>query len=56
MRCGEAMIGNFEHFICVDTYPDLAAWAAAKDALDSDAGTELDELVMEVSECSENRL
>jgi hypothetical protein len=53
---GEAVIGNVEHFIFVDTYPDLATWAAAKDALDSDAGTALDELFMDVSECSENRL
>lgn len=53
---GESVIGNVEQFIFVDTYPNLATWAAAKDALDSEAGTALDDLFLEVSECSENRL
>jgi hypothetical protein len=53
---GEAVIGNVEHFIFVDTYPNLATWAATKDALDSEAGAALDELFEDVSECSENRL
>ena len=53
---GESVVGNSEKFIFVDTYPNLATWAATKDALDSDAGDELDELFEDVSECSENRL
>lgn len=53
---GESVIGNIENFIFVDTYPNLATWAATKDALDSDAGAKLDELFEDVSECSENRL
>ena len=53
---GTAVVGNSDMFIFVDTYPDLATWAAAKDALDSDAGEELDELFDDVSDCSENRL
>lgn len=53
---GTAVVGNSETFIFVDTYPDLATWAAAKDALDSDAGNELDDLFEGVSECGENRL
>ena len=53
---GESVVGNSEKFIFVDTYPNLATWAAAKDALDSPAGDELDELFEDVSECSENRL
>ena len=53
---GTAVVGNTENFIFIDTYPDLATWAAAKDALDSDAGDELDDLFEDVSECSENRL
>ena len=53
---GEAVIGSVEHFIFVDTYPNLATWAATKDALDSDAGAALDDLFEDVSECSENRL
>ncbi|MDH3612443.1 MAG: hypothetical protein OEU90_11980 [Gammaproteobacteria bacterium] len=53
---GTAVVGNTEVFIFVDSYPDLATWAAAKDALDSDEGSELDDLFKDVSECSENRL
>jgi len=53
---GESVVGNSEKFIFVDSYPNLATWAAVKDALDSPAGDELDELFEDVSECSENRL
>lgn len=53
---GTSIVGNSEKFMFVDTYPSLAIWAAAKDALDSDAGDELDDLFDDVSECSDNRL
>lgn len=53
---GTAVVGNTETFIFIDTYPSLATWAAAKEALDSDAADELEELFDDVSECSENRL
>ncbi len=53
---GTAVVGNAQSFIFVDTYPNLATWAAAKDALDSEAGDELDDLFEDVSDCSENRL
>lgn len=53
---GTAVVGNAQTFIFVDTYPNLATWAAAKDALDSEAGDELDDLFDDVSDCSENRL
>ncbi|MBT8360059.1 MAG: hypothetical protein KJO32_03820 [Deltaproteobacteria bacterium] len=53
---GMSVVGNSEKFIFVDTYPDLATWAAAKDALDSDEGQKLEEMWGDVSECSENRL
>jgi hypothetical protein len=53
---GESVVGNSERFIFVDTYPNLTTWAATKDALDSPAGNDLDELFEDVSECSENRL
>ena len=53
---GTAVVGDAQTFIFVDTYPDLATWAAAKDVLDSDVGNELDDLFEDVSECSENRL
>jgi len=53
---GTTVVGNNEIFIFVDSYPNLATWAAAKDASDSDEGNALDNLFEEVSECSENRL
>ena len=53
---GTTVVGNAEIFIFVDTYPNLATWAAAKDALDSDEGDEVEDLFEDVSECSENRL
>ena len=53
---GTAVIGNTETFIFVDTYPDLATWAAAQDALDSDAADDIEDLFKDVSKCSENRL
>jgi hypothetical protein len=53
---GTTVVGNTEIFIFVDSYPNLTTWAAAKDAMDSDDGNELDDLFEDVSECSENRL
>ena len=53
---GTSVVGNSEIFIFIDIYPDLATWAATQDALDSDAGDELDDLFKDVSKCSENRL
>ncbi len=53
---GTAVVGSTNSFIFVDTYPNLATWAAAKDALDSEAGEELGELFEGISDCSENRL
>jgi len=51
-----SVVGNSGMFMFVDTYPDLATWAAAKDALDSDAAEELEDLFEGFSDCSENRL
>ena len=53
---GTAVVGNTAAFIFVDSYPDLATWAAAKDILDSDAADELEDVFSGVSDCSENRL
>jgi len=51
---GTAIVGKQNMFLFVDTYPDLATWAATQTAID--ASDELDDLFEEVSECSENRL
>jgi len=40
----------------VDSYPDLATWASAKDVLDSDGADEIDDIFEDVMECKENRL
>jgi hypothetical protein len=53
---GTAVVGDQSIFLFVDSYPDLATWAAAQTALDSDAASALENLFDEVSECSENRL
>ena len=43
-------------FPFADAYPDLATWAATQTALDSNAGSELEGMFDDVSECSKNRL
>lgn len=53
---GTAVVGSQETFMFADSYPDLATWAAAKAALDSDAAAELEDMFDGVSDCSENRL
>jgi hypothetical protein len=53
---GSPVVGKLDHFIFVDTYPDLATWAAAQTALDSDAASELENMFDEIAECTENRL
>ncbi len=53
---GSPLVGKLDHFIFIDTYPDLATWAAAQTALDSDAASELEDLFDEIAECTENRL
>ena len=53
---GTAIVGSQNSFLFVDVYPDLATWAAAKEALDSDAADELDDIFDDLNECKENRL
>lgn len=51
-----AVVGNQEGFIFVDSYPSLAAWAAAKKVLDSEEGDGLDDMFEGLIECKENML
>ena len=53
---GTAVVGDFEKFIFVDTYPSLSSWAATMELLDSDAGDEIDGLFEELTDCGKNRL
>lgn len=53
---GRPVVGNQTRFLFIDSYPDMATWAATKDVLASDAGSEIDGMFEDVMECKENRL
>jgi hypothetical protein len=53
---GTAVVGQFDMFLFVDTYPDLATWASAQMALQNDAPKELEANLDAAAKCSENRL
>ena len=53
---GRPVVGALTKFLFIDSYPDLATWAATKKVLDSDAAEEVDEMFADVMECKENRL
>jgi hypothetical protein len=50
------VVGDFDEFLYVDTYPDLAPWAAAKTALETDEGQALETSFGDVMECDESTL
>ena len=53
------VVGNATdgHFLYVDTFPNLEAWATAKKATEgNDEGEAIDAELAEVADCSENRL
>ena len=52
---GTAVVGKFDMFLFVDTYPDLATWAATISALEN-APDEIEQGLDGVAECTENRL
>ena len=51
-----SVVGSAEHFLFVDSYPDLATWSAAKAALDTEEGQALEEMFDGIFDCSKNRL
>jgi len=53
---GTAIVGDFETFLFVDTYPDLNTWAATQTWLESDAANELENMFDETAKCTKNRL
>jgi hypothetical protein len=55
-KMGTAVVGDQTIFLFADSYPNLATWAATKDALDSDDGSDLDEMFDDLMECEQNRL
>ena len=50
------LVGDFDEFLYVDTYPDLATWAAAKAALETDEVQAIENGFSNVSECDESTL
>jgi len=50
------MVGKFDEFLYVDTYPDLATWAAARAALETDEGQAVETEFGDVMECDESTL
>jgi hypothetical protein len=50
------LVGKSEEFLYVDTYPDLATWAAGKAALETDEGKTVQSGFDDVIECDENIL
>jgi hypothetical protein len=53
---GTAVVGNLDMLLFVDTYPDLATWAATRTAIENDAPAELEGLLDDIAECTESRL
>ena len=50
------LVGKSDEFRYVDTYPDLATWAAAKAALETDEGQAVEGAFEGVIECNKNKL
>lgn len=51
-----AVVGNSDEFLYVDTYPDLATWAAGKAALETDEGKAVSSGFDDIMDCDKNRL
>jgi hypothetical protein len=49
-------VGDLEHFLFVDAYPTMAAWAAAKSAEETEEGEAIDDSFEELMDCTKNRL
>ena len=50
------VVGDLTKFVFVDTFPDMAAWSAAKSAEKSDAGDAIEAAFEELMECTKNQL
>ena len=51
-----AVVGKSKGFLYVDTYPDIATWAAGKAALQTDEGKAVVSGFDDVMECDKNKL
>ena len=50
------VVGDLTKFVFVDTFPDMAAWSAAKSAAESDEGKAIEAAFEELMECTKNHL
>ncbi len=50
------VVGKSKGFLYLDTYPDLATWAAGKAALQTDEGQAVESGFDDVMECDKNKL
>lgn len=51
-----AIVGKTGHFIFVDSFPNMAAWAGKEDAMKAEAGQKLEAHFNELTNCSSSAL
>lgn len=52
----QPIVGDQTKFVFIDSYPDLAAWAAAKSAEQTEEGKAIEAAFGELMECTKNHL
>ena len=52
----EPIVGDQTKFVFIDSYPDLAAWAAAKSADQTEEGKAIEAAFADLMDCEKNRL
>ena len=52
----EPKVGDFDHFIFIDSYPNMVTWAKIQDAAESDETKAIEDALNEAADCEKNRL
>ena len=52
----EPQVGDLDHFVFIDSYPDLTTWAAAESADETDESKAINDAFEELMDCEKNRL
>lgn len=52
----ETAVGDLTKFVFIDAYPNMAAWAAAKSAEQTEEGKAIEATFDELMDCTKNRL
>jgi hypothetical protein len=52
----EPQIGELDHFVFIDSYPDLATWAKAQSAEETEESKAINAAFEELMECEKNRM